>query len=106
MYSINRRIKGEPLKWRAMGSISWSFMPFLTTMLILIGPKPTECAMSRLCRTSDTGKSTPFMRLKVASSSESNETVTRLSPASFSAWAFLPSSTPLVVRVRSRLLLS
>ena len=41
------------------------------------------------------------MRLKVASSSESSETVTRFRPASLSDCALLASSEPLVVSVRS-----
>ena len=40
-------------------------------------------------------------KLKVVSSIESSETVTRFNPASFSDCAFFASSEPLVVRVRS-----
>ncbi|MNT31208.1 hypothetical protein D3C72_1670360 [compost metagenome] len=101
MYSMKRRMYGVPLKWRAMGTISCSFMPALTTMLILMGPRPAACAASMPCSTSATAKSTSFMRLKVASSSESSDTVTRFRPASLSACAFLASKEPLVVRVRS-----
>ena len=51
--------------------------------------------------TSATGKSTSFMRRKIASSSASRLTVTRCRPASFSARALRASSEPLVVSVRS-----
>jgi len=56
-------------------------------MLILIGPRPTWCATSIAWRTFATGKSTPFSALNLSSSSESTETVMRLSPASFKARA-------------------
>src|SRR5680860_1118364 len=46
MNSMKRRMYGEPLKWRAIGTMSWSFWPRLTTMLILIGPRPTSWATS------------------------------------------------------------
>ena len=70
-------------------------------MLTLIGPRPALCAASIPSSTSPTAKSTSFMRLKVASSSESSDTVTRFRPASFSDCAFFASSEPLVVSVRS-----
>ena len=74
-------------KWRAIGTISWSLVPRLTTMLTLIGARPGARAASMPASTSATGKSTSFMRRKTASSSASRLTVTRCRPASFSACA-------------------
>ena len=70
-------------------------------MLILTGPRPASCAAAIPSRTFATGKSTPFIAEKIASSSESRLTVTRCSPASRSAAASARRAEPFVVRVRS-----
>ena len=101
MYSMKRSATSRPRKWRAIGTISWSLVPRLTTMLTLIGPSPARSAASMPRSTSATGKSASFMRRKMASSRASRLTVTRPRPAVRNASAFLSSSEPLVVRVRS-----
>ena len=101
MYSMKRSTMPVPLKCRAIGRISCSLVPRLTTMLILTGPRPAARAASMPLSTSATGKSTSFMRRNTASSSPSRLTVTRCSPASFNALALRASSEPLVVSVRS-----
>jgi len=101
MYSIKRSTTPVLRKCLAMGRISASLVPRLTTMLTLMGARPTLAATSMPLSTSATGKSTSFMRRNTASSSASRLTVTRCSPASFSAWAFFASSDALVVRVMS-----
>ena len=78
MYSMKRTMWPLPLKWRAIGTISCSFMPRLTTMLILIGASPAAAAASMPSSTFATGKSTSFIARNVASSSESRLTVTRV----------------------------
>ncbi|ODV08586.1 MAG: hypothetical protein ABT20_11865 [Rubrivivax sp. SCN 70-15] len=70
-------------------------------MLILIGASPARSAASMPRSTSATGKSTSFMRRKIASSSASRLTVTRRSPARCSASALRSSSEPFVVSVMS-----
>ncbi|MNV78698.1 hypothetical protein D3C71_1722040 [compost metagenome] len=101
MYSMKRSVVPVPRKWRAMGKISWSLVPRLTTMLTLMCDSPAACAASMPASTSATGKSTSFMRRNTASSRPSRLTVTRFRPASFSALALRASSDPLVVSVRS-----
>ena len=75
--------------------------PRFTTMLILTGARPAAAAASMPSSTLATGKSTSFIARKVASSSESRLTVTRVRPASARPRAFFASSEPLVVSVRS-----
>ena len=101
MYSMKRSTTPLPRKWRAIGTISWSLVPRRTTMLTLIGPRPTRCAASMPASTSATAKSTSFMRRNTASSMASRLTVTRCRPASFKAWALRASSEALVVSVMS-----
>ena len=101
IYSMKRSTTPECRKCWAMGTISPSLVPRLTTMLTLIGASPTFCAISRPLSTSVTGKSTLFMRRKMASSRASRLTVTRCSPAFFNDWAFFASNDPLVVSVMS-----
>ena len=101
MYSMKRSATSRPRKWRAIGRISWSLVPRLTTMLTLIGPRPARSAASMPRSTSATGKSASFMRRKIASSIASRLTVTRPSPAAFSAAALRARIEPLVVSVRS-----
>jgi hypothetical protein len=64
-------------------------------------PEPARSAASIPRSTSATGKSASFMRLKIASSIASRLTVTRWSPAAFSAAALRSSSDPFVVSVSS-----
>ena len=71
-------------------------------MFTLIGARPASRAAAMPSRTRATGKSTPFMRRKTSSSSESRLTVIRRRPASASGPASLRSADPFVVRVRSR----
>ena len=101
MYSIKRKTIPVPRKCLAMGRISWSLVPRLTTMLTLIGPRPTACAASMPFSTSDTGKSASFIWRNMRSSSPSRLTVTRCRPASRNAWALRASKAPLVVSVMS-----
>ena len=69
-------------------------------MLTLTG-RPAAAAASMPSSTRSTGKSTSFIARKIASSSESRLTVTRVRPASASACAFCGSSEPFVVSVSS-----
>ena len=101
MYSMKRRMWPLPLNRRAIGRISRSFTPRLTTMLILIGARPASAAASMPSSTFATGKSTSFIARKIPSSRASRLTVTRDSPAILSSRALCPSSAPLVVSVRS-----
>jgi hypothetical protein len=75
--------------------------PRLTTAFTLTG-SPAADAASMPSSTRATGKSTSFIALKVSSSSESSDTVTRVRPASLSACALRGRSAPFVVSVRSR----
>ncbi|MNY17465.1 hypothetical protein D3C86_1507860 [compost metagenome] len=84
-----------------MGTISASLVPCLTTMLTLIGARPTAWAVSMPSRTSRTAKSTSFILRNVASSMASRLTLTRDRPALRSDCALRPSSDALVVSVRS-----
>ena len=59
-------------------------------MLTFTGSRPASWAAAIPSRTLATGKSTPFIAAKTASSSESRLTVTRRSPASRSAGGELP----------------
>ena len=102
MYSMNRKTTPVPRKWRAIGRISCSLVPRLTTMFTLMGPSPAARAASMPRRTSATGKSTSFMERNTVSSSPSRLTVTRCKPAAFSASALRASNEPLVVSVMSR----
>src|SRR3990172_439898 len=61
MNSMKRTMWPLPLKWRAIGTIESSLTPRLTTMLILMGPRPALAAASMPSRTFDTGKSTSFI---------------------------------------------
>ena len=71
-------------------------------MLTLTGASPASSAASMPSSTLATGKSTPFIAPKTASSSESRLTVTRRSPASASGCGQRRAApTPFVVRVRS-----
>ena len=102
MYSMNRRMRPVPRKRRAIGRMACSFQPRFTTMFSLIGPRPAASAASIPASTLATGTRASFRRMKVSSSSASRLMVTRCSPASRNAAACAGSSTPLVVRVRSR----
>ena len=102
MYSIKRRMWPFSLKKRAIGRMLSSLSPRLTTMLTLIGLKPTLAAASIPSSTLSTAKSTSFMDLNILLSSESRLTVIRFNPASLSARACRASKAPLVVNVRSR----
>ncbi len=101
MYSMKRRMWPLWRKWRASGRIWSSLVPRLTAQFTLTGARPAAAAAAMPSSTSPTGKSTSFMRLNTASSMPSRLTVTRCSPASLSARAFVASSEPLVVRVIS-----
>ena len=90
-----------PRKCSASASMPPSLTPRLTTAFTFTGPRPASTAASMPSSTLATGKSTSFMALNIASSSESSDTVTRVSPASASDWARWRSSEPLVVIVRS-----
>ena len=70
-------------------------------MLTFTGSRPASWAAAIPSRTFATGKSTPFIAEKTASSSESRLTVTRRRPASRSAAASFRRAEPFVVSVRS-----
>src|SRR6185437_12550953 len=95
MNSMNRTMRPLPRKWRAISTTWWSFTPRFTTMFTLTGASPAASAASMPSRTRATGKSTSFIARKVSSSSESRLTVTRLRPASLSAWALRGSGEQL-----------
>src|SRR5438552_1598622 len=89
MYSMKRAMWPLERQRSAIGRMSRSLTPRLTTMLIFNGARPAAAAASMPSITFATGKSTSFMARKVASSSESRLTVTRSSPAPARACAFL-----------------
>ena len=101
MNSMNRTILPVPLKRLAISTMSWSFVPRLTTMFIFTGARPAAVATSIASSTLATGKSASFIARKVASLSESSETVMRFKPAALSAAALVFSAEPLVVSVKS-----
>ena len=88
MYSMKRSVSPVLAEVAARaGRSGCSLTPRLTTQLTLTG-SPTACAASMPSSTRATGKSTSFIALKIASSSESRLTVMRFRPASLSACAF------------------
>src|SRR4051794_11993711 len=101
MNSMKRRIRPSARAQRASGRIDSSFRPRRMTVLILIGARPASRAAAIPSSTFATGKSTPFIRPKTSSSSESRLTVTRASPASRSGCASERSAEPFVVSVTS-----
>ena len=102
MYSMNRTMWPVPRKRSAIGTISWSFTPRFTTMLILTGLNPARPASSMACSTGSTENPTSFIDENTVSSTASRLTVSRVSPAARSRRARLRvRSDPLVVRVRS-----
>ncbi len=101
MYSMKRSTTPVPRKRRAIGTISPSLVPRLTTMLTLIGASPAACAAKMPSSTSALANSASFMRRNRVSSSASRLTVTRVRPASRRLRALRASSEPLVVSVRS-----
>ena len=102
MYSMKRRIvPGLSRKKRAIGTMSWSFTPRFTTMLILTGARPAASAASMPSSTRSTGNETSLTAWNVSLSSESSETVTRFSPASARLCAFFARSAPFVVSATS-----
>ena len=101
MYSMKRTMRPLSRKWRAIGSTASSLTPRLTTMLILIGPRPAAAAASIPASTRSTGKPTSLIAANTSLSRPSRLTVIRRSPASLSARALRASAEPLVVMARS-----
>ena len=97
MNSMKRTAISREEKRSTRSINSSSLTSFLTTVLILIGPKPTDSAASIPANTAATVCPESVIAAKVASSNASRLTVTRSKPAADKAGAYLGNSTPLVV---------
>ena len=101
MNSIKRTIVPVPRKYSRRSSTVWSFTPFCTTTLILIGPRPASSAALIPARTFSRSPLPPLILRKISLSILSRLTVTLCSPAAASFSANNESSIPFVVNARS-----
>ncbi len=103
MYSMKRRMWPLPLKWRAIGRMSRSLTPRLTTMLTLIGESPAAAAASMPSSTLATGKSTSFIARNDSVVERVEAHRDAIQPGFAQRLCLVrPAAAPLVVSVRSR----